>query len=169
MHPELEKIYETHKPSLQKFVFSILKDENITNDVMQDLYIKLYKQDFDKIKTHTTQWLFTVSRNLSIKIYNKRKRFVELNEDLDSRVCEDPLPFDKIEQSEKFNQIKKILSKLSDRHKKIIKYRYYDNLSYEKIAKKMKITQGNVGFILHMAVNKIRAEFTKINMNNEYV
>jgi RNA polymerase sigma factor (sigma-70 family) len=168
MNPELYKIYEDNKSSLSKYVHSILKDEHMTNDIIQELYVRLAKQDVEKVKTHCVQWLYTVSRNLSIKVYNKRKRFVELDEQLDSRCSEDVLPFEKMQEEEKLKQLKKILSKLSPKHKKIIKYRYYSDYSYEQIAQKMNLTSGNVGFILHMAVAKIKKEFSKINKNNQY-
>lgn len=168
MNPELYKIYEDNKPSLSKYVHSILKDEHMTNDIIQELYVRLARQDVDKVKSHCIQWLFTVSRNLSIKVYNKRKRFVELDEQLDSRFTEDILPFDKMQEEEKVKQLKNIISKLSDRHKKVVKYRYFNDYSYEQIAKKLKTTTGNVGFMLHTAIAKMKKEFDKVNKNNQY-
>ena len=169
MNPELYKVYEDNRSSLLKYVHSILKDEHMTNDIIQELYVRLAKQDYEKLKSHCVQWLYTVSRNLSIKVYNKRKRFVELDEQLDSRFSEDVLPFEKLEQEEKVKQLKKIISKLSDRYKKVVKYRYYNDYSYEEIAKKMKTTSGNVGFMLHTAINKMKKEFDKTNKNNDYI
>ena len=71
------------------------------------------------------------------------------------------------------NEVKKkiniLLNTLKDNQKKAIIYRYYKDMTYEQIAKKMKLSTGNVGFILHTAIKKIKEEFDKINVNGSYV
>jgi RNA polymerase sigma factor (sigma-70 family) len=59
------------------------------------------------------------------------------------------------------------LNKLSDNQKKAIKLRYFNNLSYAEIAKKMKTSEGNVGFSISAGIRNLKKHFYKYKANQE--
>ena len=50
---------------------------------------------------------------------------------------------------------------LSKQQQKVIKLRYYSDLDYAQIAKKMKTTSGNVGFHLSTGLKNLRKKLLK--------
>ena len=48
---------------LTKYAVSILGDLEQARDVVQDTFLKLYKQDPEKVRKKVKSWLFTVCRN----------------------------------------------------------------------------------------------------------
>lgn len=164
-------LYKTYNQKLSSMVFRILKDHAATEDVVQETFRKLHVQDFEKIENHTKEWLFTVARNTAIKIYNKRSRFVPLNEDWDEEnMCdESPSVLEDMANKELKKQIPKLMKVLTEKQKKAIRFKFYKDYSYEQIGKKLNISTGNVGFQLNFAINAMRKQFEKLNRKFGYV
>lgn len=71
----LEFIYYETKNAVFSIAFGILKDYYLAEDIMQDTFIKV-KNYIDKYKkgTNARQWIFTIAKNTSLNLYNRRKR-----------------------------------------------------------------------------------------------
>jgi RNA polymerase sigma-70 factor (ECF subfamily) len=160
--------------------FKILKNIQMAEDVTQDVFIKFLKQPPEKIEEHQIQWLCVVARNTSLKIVAKTKKF-ELCESVesltdkacgssegarkykptctDATICLDN-PYSLLSNTERSNERKQAtlaaIAKLSPRLQKLIKLRFFDQLSYAEIAKKTKLSVGNVGFLLNKATTTLR-------------
>jgi RNA polymerase sigma-70 factor (ECF subfamily) len=158
---DFNKIYLENNKKLMNYAFSMLKDFHQAQDCVQNAYKKLADQDFNKIKDHINKWLFTVCRNYSIKFLNKRNRNVQLNDNDQNEILFDELsPLENIIQNEKQIKVSALMKKhLSEREKKIIKMKFYQNLSYEQMAKKLKTSAGCIGFHLSTALKKMRKKF----------
>ena len=79
---KLLEIYNEYRHRLYGASDKILNDPQRSEDVVQDVFYRLCKQDFSKIENHIQEWLFTVNRNCSLKQYHKRNRYM-LIEDTD--------------------------------------------------------------------------------------
>lgn len=166
---EFTEAYEVYKKVLSSYVYKILKDPDETENVVHDTFRKLLKQDYSKIKDSLKQWLFIVARNQAIKFYNKRKRMVALSDDFEEELIDNsPSVFQNMIDSEVKTQLPKLLKVLTEKQKKAIRYKYYNDYSYKQIGKKLKIGEGNVGFQLNFAINAMRKEFAKINKKYGY-
>ena len=143
------------------YCFKMLKDYHQAQDCVQDTYKKLASQDFDKIKNYINKWLYTVCRNQSLKLIDKRKRNVKLEEhDQNEMLSNDLSALELISSNEKQIKISSLMKKhLSEKEKKIIKMKFYQNLSYEEMGKKLKTSAGCIGFHLSTALKKIRTKF----------
>lgn len=66
--------YQTYQ-SLYTVAYIILKDDGLTKDVLQDVYIKLLEKikDMDNFK-YPKAYLVTMTRNLAINVFNRRKK-----------------------------------------------------------------------------------------------
>jgi RNA polymerase sigma factor (sigma-70 family) len=56
---------------------------------------------------------------------------------------------------------------LSENQRKAIKLRYFNNLSYAEIAKKMKTSENNVGFTICTGIKNLKKHFFKHKANQE--
>ena len=66
---------------LTKYAVSILGDLEQARDVVQDTFLKLYKQDPEKVRQKVKSWLFTVCRNHCYDLIKRNRRTSNLEED----------------------------------------------------------------------------------------
>ena len=168
---KFDEIYEQHKDKLSKFVFSILKDYDEVQSIVQITFVKLLNQDFSLVEDRITPWLFTVARNTALKHVNKTKRLVAWkSEEFDAKPAECIDPRDalisKEQQGIDFDKLHTALNSLSERSRKILELRYFSNMSYEEIAATFNLSQGNVGFIINKAKNALKVKFKLRNKND---
>ena len=161
---KLTELYRDYYKRLYASAEKIVKEHQRAQDVVQEIFLRLYKQDFSKIEDHIHKWLFTVCRNCSIKQYHKNNSYVliENSEELDT-IDESNSVSENMIKSVLSKSLVKLLNKLSKNQRKAIKLRYFQDLSYTTIAEKMKTTVGNVGFMLSTAIKKIKIELDKQN------
>lgn len=69
-----DSIYEDTHRLVYYVIFSILKDSFLSEDIMQNTFIKVY-ENISKYDNHEPKaWITTIARNLAINEYNRRKR-----------------------------------------------------------------------------------------------
>ena len=155
------EVYTNYFPRLSAYARKILYNEHLVEECVQTVFSKLLNQDYSKIEniSHLQKWLFTVCRNTSFKLKTKENRYVEVEEN--ETICEDPSPFENLDRKELYKEVNKILKTFSPQQKKMIKLRYFSDLDYNQIAKKLKTTSGNVGFHLSTALKNLRKKLTK--------
>ena len=163
---QFDVIYKQYHGKLLKFSFGILKDTERVSDVVQECFLRLTKQEYEKIEDHIAQWLFTVCRNLALKHIARNKRYcLQPLEDFDDNASDSPCPsevlMDKEQVDDSVKQLYTALATLKPRSRKIIEMRYMAGLSYKEIAENMKLTEGNVGFIICTATRKLKKAYGK--------
>lgn len=175
----IEKEYTEHYAEIVRFSFSIVKDSALAEDIAQRAFIKLFEKEFDyDVEASKLPWLYVVSRNEAIKQSIRKRKYTlvdssELGDDNYFKNYEDTYssPLEEIllkeGQQEKKKLLNKILKKISAREKDILFMRYHDNLSYTDISEKLKLTQGNVGFIIHTAMQKLKTAMKFEQVKNE--
>lgn len=159
---QFEIVYKEYTPRLKGLAKKFLYRDSLVEECVQDVFRKLLKQDLSKIsgESHLRAWLFKVCKNASLKIKEKENRFVEENED--ENLCEDPNPFENLDKRECYKKATLLMKDvLSKDQQKAIKLRYFSDLDYKEIAKKMKTTTGNVGFLLSVGLTKVRKKLLK--------
>lgn len=150
------QVYDDMHKKLLSYSYSILKDGERAEDVVQDTFKKLFCQDYDSLKDHMNQWLFTVCKNASLKTLSKNKRYVEYFESDGDKISDDLNPSEDLEHQELKQHLVEAMSLLTEREQSVIKCRFFHQMSYEESAKKLKTTTGNIGFIQHTALKKLK-------------
>ena len=64
--------------------------------------------------------------------------------------------------SEALVKISKAMSNITDKYQQILRLRYFEEKTYGEIAAIMKITEGNVGFMLNAAKKKLKVSYNKL-------
>src|SRR5690625_1219219 len=67
------EIYEGLKTPIYTIIYRILYDHMMTEDVMQDVFLRLYKKPFSLHIKNPRAWIFHMARNLAIDYMRKRK------------------------------------------------------------------------------------------------
>jgi RNA polymerase sigma-70 factor (ECF subfamily) len=160
---QFEEIYKEYHTYLIRLACKYVKDENKAYDVVQEVFIKLNRQDFNKFNEieKIRAWLSTVCRNTSFNYIRNNKKYVELDVEQENNRVSDILdPFAQLELDETKNNnqklILKFLKQLGAKQRQCLILRFYKNKSYLEIAKQMKTNDGCVGFNINKGIAKLK-------------
>lgn len=168
---ELFKFYQNY---LFKICFSYVQNEQQALDLMQEIFIKLYK-NMDKYdeKYPFHPWIRRIAVNTCIN--EKRKSnppMIPLRYDEDGMNIEDQLAAEEdiekeVESHDMARIIKEHIDCLPEKQRMVIILRYYEDLSYEEIAELLHIPLGTVKTDLYRAKNALKDRLYKVVKNDE--
>jgi RNA polymerase sigma-70 factor (ECF subfamily) len=88
---ELIAQWPLHKQRIEGYVFSLVKDKDETNDIVQEVFVKAFiKIGSLKNPDKLLQWLFSIARNETNRYFNFKKKYqpaTEENETTDEPVA----------------------------------------------------------------------------------
>ena len=149
-----DNIYYQTKNIVFYTIFMILKDYQLSEDIMQDTYLKaLSKIHTYKRKAHFKSWLITIAKNLAINEFNRRKR--EMLIDLSENEYLLGSSASTVENEILINQIFKVLS---DTEKEIVLLHVIGDLKHREIGKLLNKPIGTVTWIYNKAIKKLQDE-----------
>ncbi|MEO5715220.1 MAG: sigma-70 family RNA polymerase sigma factor [Luteolibacter sp.] len=161
MPPSREKFVEQamreFESPLIAYAATILNDTDAARDVVQDTFVRLCQQDVAKVQASLKSWLFTVCRNRSLDILRKEKRIKPLDDIRWKKVAGPGLqPDENADHEERLSQLMGYLSRLSANQREVILLKFQQGLSYQEIGKITGLTTGNIGFLIHTGLKRLR-------------
>ena len=153
----IEQAVTDYESSLIGYARTYLYDLDRARDVVQDTFIRLCKQDPEKVKVHLKSWLFTVCRNRCLDVIRKNKRIEPLDEVGWRKIAShDDSPTEKAEHNDRYLDVMRYMDRLSDNQKEVILLKFQQGLSYEEIERVTGLTSGNIGFLIHAGMKRLR-------------
>jgi len=143
---KFEHVYAVVYPLLYRIAFRITGDENISEDLCQEAFIRYYKRviplpNVDQAKF----WLIRVVKNLAFNHEKRRgrekKAYYRYSQEPVTRMRSGE---SELLRSESAKIVQEALKKLPFNLRTVIVLREYGNLSYREIAKVVGITESNV-------------------------
>ena len=138
--------------------FLLLKMTNNSDDA-DDLTIEAFGKAFKKLNQYTpdyafSTWLFKIASNncidhirrKKVEILSINKTFVDdegtdMSQTLPSHTLD---PEEKLIERQKIMMMREVVEKLKPNYRRLVQLRYFDEYSYEEIAKEMAIPIGTV-------------------------
>jgi len=153
----VEQAMAEYESPLLGYATTILHDLDRARDVVQDTFIRLCQQDIPKVRTNLKSWLFTVCRNRALDVLRKDKHLQPLDELQWQRIAgPEPQPDQQSDQDERVAQVMKYLDHLSANQRERILLKFHQGLSYQEITKITGLSSGNVGFLIHTGLKRLR-------------
>jgi RNA polymerase sigma-70 factor (ECF subfamily) len=153
----VEQAMRDFESPLIAYATTILSDSDRARDVVQETFIRLCQQDIAKVRANLKSWLFTVCRNRSLDILRKDKRIKPLDDIRWKKVAGHGLqPDENAEQEERLSQLMAFLDRLSANQREVIILKFQQGLSYQDIQKVTGLTTGNIGFLIHTGLKRLR-------------
>lgn len=148
-----EEIYQETKRGVYAIVFSVTKSHETTQDLMQDIYMKmLVKLDQYRLGTNFLNWLLQIAKNQAIDYYRKERKIHFIDEDqiqqISSTYNETP------DQEELFRRMMEVLD---DDERTIVLLRIVDDLTHQEISKIVKKPLGTVLWMYQKAMKKLKS------------
>lgn len=156
----LERIFSEQRAPLTRYAARLLGDPDRARDVVQDTFVKLMGQPAAAVDGHAVEWLFTVCRHRALDVLRKEGRMKRFEEGQVERVtAAEPRPGRLLEQAETQERILRLIERLPPNQQEVVRLKFQNGFSYKEISRITELSVGNVGFLIHTAVARLRAEF----------
>ena len=153
----VEYALSEYESALINYAATIVHDIDKAQDIVQDTFIRLYRQDVEKMKRGLKSWLYTVCRNRALDILRKEKRMVNTDDSIFANEADSaPTPDQEADQQERVQEVMKYMERLSENQRTCIQLKFEQGLSYAEISKKTGLQSGNIGFLIHAGLKKLR-------------
>ncbi len=155
-----EELYRLANKIVYGVAFSILKNKEDSEDVVQSVFSKILALDKEKLPTiKCASWLYEVTKNESILIYRKKKDTVEIEQiyDIEDKDNEINKVIDKI-------QYNRLISKLNDKEKEIVSLKIISGLSFEEISKLLSEPVGTIKWRYYKSINTLKLMLSNLAM-----
>lgn len=152
----IEPILERFERPLLQYAASIAGNGESARDVVQDMFLRLAQQgplEPDRL----APWLFTVCRNRAIDLKRKESRTIAMNEEEHHEFkSQEPNPADRLQAKENTTHLNQLLQRLPENQREVLRLRFQCDLSYREISEITRLTEGNIGFLLHTGIKTLR-------------
>ncbi len=159
-----DRVYELYSHKLFSFVFKILKNEADADDIVQEVFVKIWESRH-KLEDHKllNSYIFTIAYNNSIDLIRKRINNTKYLENLKkfASINVSATIISQIEFNELNHQAEKLIANLPERQKQVYLLHREDGLTYPEIAEKLGISKNTVENHMVKALRYLRE-----NMDN---
>ncbi len=153
----IEQAVIDHESALIGYARTFTHDLERARDVVQDTFIRLCQQEPGKVEQYLKTWLFTVCRNRCLDVLRKDKRIEPLDEIKFQKVAgKERAPDAEAEAGENLESIMSLLERLPTNQKEVILLKFQQGLSYKEIEDVTGLKQGNIGFLIHTGIKRLR-------------
>jgi RNA polymerase sigma factor (sigma-70 family) len=151
-------LYDHYSGALNSIILQILNDVELANDVLQEVFINIWKkiESYDQTKGRLFTWMLNIARNASIDTLRSRTyQNTQKNQSFPDNV--DALSKGQISEMNIDNiGLKKILEKLKEEHRILIELAYFKGYTHEEIAEIETIPLGTVKTRIRNALIQLR-------------
>jgi RNA polymerase sigma-70 factor (ECF subfamily) len=156
----LARIFAEQVGPLTRYAARLLGDADRARDVVQDTFVKLLAQPPGVVDGHAVEWLFTVCRHRALDVLRKECRVSHFADGQAERVTSlDPRPGRSLEHEETRERILALIDRLPRNQQEVVRLKFQNGFSYKEISRITNLSIGNVGFLIHTAVHRLRTEF----------
>lgn len=155
----LEALFNRYYPPLCKFIAIHLKDYSQAEELIADLFIKLWDsrstQDIKSVKAY----LFIAAKNMAINHLQKAKNKIDYYEDYGFSVelsHTGPNPFDIISSKESYRKIIQLIGLLPERQREVLLMSRIEDLDKNTIATILGLSVRTVETTLYQAIKTLQ-------------
>lgn len=159
-----EELLNQYKERLYWHIRYMLKSHEDTDDVLQNVFIKVYK-NIDKFQGNSKlySWMYRIATNESITFLNKRAKRLQISDqDLQQKMIDD-LKSDVYFEGEEIQiKLQQAIAQLPEKQKEVFNLKYFQEMKYKDIADLLDTSVGTLKASYHHATKKIE-DFLKSN------
>ena len=148
---------DLYQGRLIRFAARITGDVESARDVVQDTFLRLCREDLDRVRDHLPAWLFRVCRNRALDVRKKESPLRALDHDGTSSLEEPGAdPQARLEQGDDARRLRAAIGTLPPTQQEALRLRFQEELSYKEISAVTGHSVGSVGFLIHAGIKQLR-------------
>lgn len=159
---EFTLVYNRYKSGVYYYVYKMLNNKMIAEDIVQNVFLKLYVNlDLLKEKSSVSAWIYKATRNEIYEALRKRKRKPEHDGYLEEISSEINVALE-YETKELKRMIAAELDSMPEEQREVYLLKEYSELSYQEIAGVLEIEEGLVKSRLFKVRQKLIKRLSKL-------
>jgi RNA polymerase sigma-70 factor (ECF subfamily) len=159
----LEEIYQRYSRSIYSLSFRILREAALAEDVVQEVFLRLWRQPtaYDAARGTLSSWLMSVAHHRSIDMLRRRKTRAEqsLPEDWASdHIVENGAldPADMAGQQDQAAAIRRALTRIPLEQRKAIEMAFFQGKTHAEISAELNEPLGTAKTRIRLGMRKLR-------------
>lgn len=155
-----ETLYKKYNKLVYRIAFTILKNKEDSEDIVQAVFSKIYSLPKDKLPIdNIATWIYSVTKNEAISLYRKRKNTIDL--DCMYEIADSDDEINRIVDQDRYNRI---LSKLNDKEKEVVSLKILTSLTFDEIAKLLDEPAGTVKWRYYKSIHTLKLLISNLGM-----
>lgn len=154
------EMVQLHQAALVRYAAHLTGDGDVARDIVQDVFMRFFREGPQTLAGREAQWLYTVCRNRAYDMLRRHNRTVPLD-DAHAAVLacpSSPSPAAAAEAVDSNRHVARAMATLPPRQREAVTLKFQAGLSYKEIAAIMELTVNHVGVLLHTALQRLREE-----------
>ena len=160
---QFESLFRSSYVSLVRFAKTMIKDHDTAEEIVQDLFFRLWKDKENlKIESSLNGYLFRSVHNRCLHFIEHKRVIARHVEEISYSQSENQeSPSDILNYKELQEKIARIIEKLPERCGKIFTMSRFEGLKYNEIAEKLSVSVKTVEANMGKALKEFRKELTQ--------
>lgn len=164
-HSSLQTLIERHQNRLYSYIFLLVKDKQLADDIFQDTFVKVIntlKRGNYNDEGKFIQWVMRIAHNLVIDHFRKSKKVPTVdNSNPDFDVFDtvrftDPSVEERLVTEQIHTDVKKLLDYLPEEQREVLYMRCYAGMSFKDIAEQTDVSINTALGRMRYAIINIR-------------
>ena len=157
---KLDDLYGKYNKLIYNIAFSILKNRENSEDIVQIVFIKLFQMDKNKLPTtNESTWIYSLTKNETLNYLRKKKQEISLDEIY--YITEEDKELNEIIDKDSYNRI---IAKLNKQEREIISLKLLSNMSFKEISLLLDIPMGTVQWKYYTSLYTLKLLLGNISM-----
>jgi RNA polymerase sigma-70 factor (ECF subfamily) len=160
--PDIDNMFREHAPRVRGLCRHILGSLDAAEDAVSEVYLKASRsRDLYDPGQPFGRWLMTVARHYCFDVLRRRQREARLFTPSENGVADAAAdaghgPLTRLLEREARQSVRAAIDRLPPRYRLPLVLRYYEELSYDEIARELSVTRQDVATLLFRAKQKLR-------------
>jgi RNA polymerase sigma factor (sigma-70 family) len=155
--PSITAALDLYEGPLLRYATRLLGNVDQARDVVQDTFLRLCREDLERLDGHLPQWLFRVCRNRALDIREREGRRHSVEEVPGLEPPPPSSPAQLLEGREVVQSVLAVMATLPASQQEVLRLKFQEGLSYPEIGAITGLTANHVGVLVHLGLKAIRA------------
>ncbi|MBN1985233.1 MAG: RNA polymerase sigma-70 factor [Prolixibacteraceae bacterium] len=165
-HDSFQKIFEKYSQPLYSFALSYLKSKEAAEDVVQEVFIKIWTNR-KTLKTNTSfqSYIFTIAFNAVRKYFNKLAKVNTVKHDILQSFSGNIENFNNDSNFQLLlDKLDELIEQMPEKRKQVFVKKKIEEKSLKEIAEELSITPKTVEYHITEAMKFLKNEFEQLNV-----
>lgn len=152
-----EIFYKECKDYAFKIAFGIIKNKEDSEDIVQNLFLKIYKLPKEKLPTkNEASWLYSVVKNETLNYIKSKRKDINID---DLQIYKDDEGISNLINEASY---KELMKKLNSEEELIVKLKTESNFTFKEIAKILGKNENTVKWKYYSAIHTLKLFITNL-------
>ena len=150
---QIEELYQEANLFTKRIAFSMVKDQQVAEDISQEIFTKLLTLPVEKLPSQKEiSWLYTVVKNECFLYFRKQKITTGIEDIYE-------IPEEKEELSSMIERVdfNKLIENLPEIEKQILSLKFISDFTFQEISKLLEMPIGTVQWRYYKAIHSLKA------------